>query len=170
MVHYLELIPKEVLATIVMAVVDLEKKKAFVAMIGDGSIYIDGEMHTVDCPGNAPMYLAAFLDRENFKDVWEEALVFSGTYTFNETIAVMTDGIDSFFNKKDNRYINDEEKEMVINQLLKSNSFKNEIGLARICNILQTYNHFEPKDDLSISRLTFISPIDDSIQQTGTED
>ena len=83
----------------------------------------------------------------------------------------MTDGIDSFFNKKANRYINDEEKEMVIDRLLKSNQYvTNVIGLAKHCNILQTFYNFEPKDDLSISRLTFINPIDDSIQQTGTED
>ncbi len=162
--NYLELVPKEALATIVMGAVDLQKKEVHTLMIGDGSVYVDGELHSIDCPENKPQYLAYFLHYENFVDVWRDALVFSQTQSFNNTVAVMTDGIDSFFNKQANRYIDDAEKEKVVEMLLKSDRFlKNPVGLARICNILQMNNKFEPNDDLAIVRLTFLSPIDDSI-------
>lgn len=171
-VHYLELVPKEVLATIVLAVVDLEKGEAHAIMIGDGSIYVDGHIESINCPGNQPQYLAYFLHYEEFKEVWHLSVAFSKSYKFEKTVAVMSDGIDSFFNRDAHRYVNEEERAMIIDTLLKSDRYlKSKIGLAKLCNILQTENKFEPVDDLAISRLTLISPVaNDSIQQTGTED
>jgi len=176
---YLELTMSEVLATMVLAVVDLNKKTGFAIMIGDGSFYVDGVLENIDCPNNAPNYLAHYINNDDFETVWKEAVVYSKEFVVNETVAVLTDGIDSFYINNEGRYVTDSEKEIIVERLLKSDYLlKNKVGLARICNILQdgveiekdVVKKMQPRDDLAISRLTFISPVDDSIQQTGTED
>jgi len=152
-VSYLELNIAETLSTIVYSVVNIETKEACSVMIGDGTVYVDGKIETEKPENNAPQYISLFFHK-SFEELWEED-VFCYNHTVEKTISVMSDGIDSFRNMKENRFVTDEEKEYIVEILLKNEKFfKNAIGMARKCNILEN-EKLVPSDDLSIARLVF---------------
>ena len=152
-ISYLELDLAETLSTIVFAVVNTKDKEAYSIMVGDGTTYVDGKIFTEKPLNNAPLYISFFLDK-GFDNFLKEN-VFKNYHQVEKTISVMSDGIDSFRNLKENRFINEEEKEEIVDFLLKDEKlFKNSIGMARKCNILET-KKLVPSDDLSISRLIF---------------
>lgn len=152
--YYLKLDDSEILSTIVLSAVNLKTKQAFSIIVGDGSVYIDGKINTIHPEKNAPRYITYFLEKK-YEDFWKENI---NKYTLEvkDTIAVMSDGIDSFRHYSENRYVNDAEKADIIYRFLKSKYLlDNKVGLARICNILDS-EHLAPSDDLSIAHITFV--------------
>ncbi len=152
---YLKLDYSEILSTIVLSAINLKTKQSFSIIIGDGTVYIDGEINTIHAEKNAPQYITYFLEK-NYEDFWKEN-VNKYKAEIKDTIAVMSDGIDSFKNYSENRYINEIEKTDIIHRFFKSKLFiGNKIGLAKICNILEEFSHIAPSDDLSIAHITFV--------------
>ena len=145
----------EILSTIVLSVVNIKTKQSYSVIVGDGSIYIDGIIHSINAEENAPYYISYFLSTP-FADVWEYNI---NKYSFKveRVIAVLSDGIDSFKNYNENRYVTEAEKKDIIARFLESNYLlNNKIGLARICNMLETESNIAPSDDLSIAHITFV--------------
>jgi len=154
-IAYYELDNKEALSTIVLSAVNLITKQSFSIIIGDGSVYVDGDIYTVQPEKNEPQYIAYSIKRD-FEDFWGKS-VNKYTFTIKDTIAVMSDGIDSFKKYNENRYVNEIEKADIVYRFFKSRLFlSNKIGLARICNILETEERIAPNDDLSIAHITFV--------------
>jgi len=158
--NYFVLDLTEILSTIVLSAVNLKTKQSYSIIVGDGSIYIDGKIHTIKPTNeNAPDYIAYYLT-SLFSDVWKNN-VYKYNFKIEKTIAVMSDGIDSFRNYDENRYITDDEKDEIIKRFFESGFLlNNKIGLARICNILDDKN-IAPSDDLSIAHITFVEIIED---------
>lgn len=155
-VNYLELDISEVLSTIVFSLVNIKTKKSYSVIFGDGSIYVNGETFSVHAENNAPNYIAGHLN-EQFYDVWENNCAFKRNFDVKETIAVLSDGIDSFRSYREGRYVNDIEKEDILYRFFRSGRFlDSKIGLAKICNILDSEKHIAPSDDLSIAHITFV--------------
>jgi len=152
--YYLKLDDSEILSTIVLSAINLKTKQSFSIIIGDGSVYVDGEINTIQPEKNAPRYIAYFLGKK-YEDFWSDD-VNKYKAKVKDTIAVMSDGIDSFRHYSENRYVNETEKADIIHRFFKSGYLlDNKVGLARICNILDS-EHFAPSDDLSIAHITFI--------------
>jgi hypothetical protein len=153
--YYFELDLTEILSTIVLSVVNLKTKESYSIIAGDGSIYVDGTMHTVQPNNeNAPNYISYYLS-SSFDDIWKNN-VYKYNFKVEKTIAVLSDGIDSFKNYNENRYVNEDEKNEIIKQFFESGYLlNNKIGLSRICNIFEDKN-IAPSDDLSIAHITFV--------------
>ena len=145
----------EILSTIVLSVVNLKTKKAYSIIAGDGSLYIDGKIHSINADENAPKYISYYL-QSPFPDVWENNI---NKYNFEvqKVIAVLSDGIDSFKNYNENRYVTETEKSDIIARFFESTYLlDNAVGLARICNMIEKESNIAPNDDLSIAHITFI--------------
>jgi hypothetical protein len=151
---YLKLTIKEALSTIAVSVVNIKTKNSYSVIIGDGSVYVDGMMNSIKPKDNAPDYITYYLT-STFFNIWNNN-VYKYSFKIKNTIAVLTDGIDSFKDYNENRYLNSDEKKEVIYQFFESGYLlDNKIGLARICNILDGKN-IAPSDDLSIAHITFV--------------
>ena len=102
----------------------------------------------IDMPGNAPNYMAYYLNDENI-DRFMSSLFIQKTENFSD-ISICTDGIDTF---------NTSSEINAFDFLIKDKSLiKSEAMLSRKCNILENkgINH---KDDFTIVRIIFTDEV-----------
>jgi hypothetical protein len=147
--RFIDITTIEFLSTVVYAIIHKETNR-FVAVIkGDGCVFNGGlKILDIDAPGNAPDYLAYYLERnDTFDTVWKNTSLIIG-YIENE-LAVTTDGIKSFKKLKGNV-----DEQFVVDTLLIDRRFVNlEVMLERKCKVLENVEKMVHTDDLSIIRV-----------------
>lgn len=145
----------ELLTTLVLGVVDLRTKAAFVQVIGDGLVFCDGQLSIFD-QENAPDYLGYHL-RENFTSWYakqDQKLYFEKV----KDLSLSTDGIFTFspFLVEEQEAI---EESFIIDFLL---SDQCELGNERMfVKKLYQLSHdygIKPTDDIGIVRIVLNSP------------
>lgn len=140
----------EFLSTIVYMLIDKKTSTGFGLIIGDGSIYVDGKcLLDVDPPGNAPDYLAYYLERDNTFDFMWNCIPTIGVTCEMKEIAVTTDGIKSFKALEGSVSLKNIEENLLIDKRF----IGLDVMLERKCNILENIQKTVHTDDLSIIRV-----------------
>lgn len=147
--NQLELETEELLTTLLMGVIDLPQKEAYLICIGDGLIVADGGTVEFD-QGDKPDYLAYHL-HEDF-DTWFASITQTQHFKRVSDLSISSDGILAFRNLK---YPS---QQCAIDQLIHylmvdraELEFSN--GLDRkIANLAAEWHHF-PTDDLAMIRV-----------------
>jgi hypothetical protein len=143
----------ELLSTIILLYIDIEKNTAEIIAIGDGFLQINGKKIKIDqenTPRYAAYYLDEFSDYESFENLLEEIHI--GVKTLNlKDITISTDGILSFEKFEEN------ENETDVFEFLTQDLFlsENNAMLGRKINILKTKYSLINQDDLGIVRVIF---------------
>lgn len=136
-------------STMVIAVIDTEKKTAHAAFCGDGYIFVDGES-TSNPQNNLPDYMAYHVHNMFAYEYAKSSHVVYHQFENISDITVSSDGIDTF-NDSSNRPVTDEP----VDALIKSKRFEHlDVMLERSYNILKL-NGFNHLDDISIVRVIF---------------
>lgn len=89
---------QELLSTLILGVVNVEKYKAEILVFGDGLVYVDGAKHEFD-QGDKPDYMGYHL-KEEFES-WFKSLNQNVTASNFSDLSICTDGIYSFKNYTD---------------------------------------------------------------------
>jgi Protein phosphatase 2C len=147
--HQLHLATDELLATLMLLVVNKKVNQAYIASLGDGAISFDGSIYQID-QDNMPDYPAYHL-----KDTEEDLQNYLYRNTFNienpAQISIATDGVFTF---RYQRVPDDEVDFSYTDYLLKDEGLAEyENMLARKLFILKDQHHVEPVDDVAIIRL-----------------
>ena len=139
----------ELLSTVIIGMVEENKKKAEFLAIGDGLIYVDGIPYEFE-QDDKPDYLGYHLS-ESF-DAWyeqQEQFVYVSSFT---DLSICTDGIFSFknLNNKENQWT----EKAIINYLLEDGAnFSHEMFYKNKLNSLEQQHQHLVTDDLAIIRL-----------------
>lgn len=143
----------ELLTTLVLGVVDLRTKAAFVQVIGDGLVFCNDQAHIFD-QENAPDYLGYHL-RENFTSWYAK----QGQKLYFEEVkdlSLSTDGIFTFssFQLGEQEVISES---YILDFLLKDQlELGNERMFAKKLYQLEGNYSVKPTDDLGIIRLVLV--------------
>ena len=147
--RFIDISTIEFLSTVVYSIIH-KQTGAYVTIIkGDGCVFVDyTKILDIDAPGNAPDYLAYYLERnDSFETVWNNTVITSGIA--KTEIAISTDGINSF--KTLEGSINNES---IYSTLIVDKRFINlEVMLERKCKILENIEKTVHTDDLTIIRV-----------------
>lgn len=145
----LELEVNELLATIVVGIIDTENYDGEFIVLGDGLLVVDGVCFDFD-QGDKPDYLAYHL-RENFED-WYKKQDQKKTIKNFKDLSITTDGIYSFKNLK-NRNKEKPVKEIIDYLLINREGIEfNNFLERKIRNLKDEENHVVT-DDLAIVRV-----------------
>ncbi len=143
---YLE--TNQLLATLVIAIVDEETRQAEVGVFGDGLVVCNAKYWEYD-QDNRPDYLAYHLS-EGFATWWKGQEQLLSLSEVND-LSLSTDGILSFRDFEAQEYL---DPSQAINELLISTSdWRNERMLLKQLKNLQDQTNAKPGDDLGIVRI-----------------
>lgn len=143
---YLE--PHELLATLILGIVNTNENKAEIVVVGDGLVCVDGSFKEFD-QNDKPDYLGYHLHKD-FNTWFNEHHQFLSVPEFND-LSVCTDGIFSFKNLKNRR---EQKMDSTIAEFLLVDSPDGlpENFLDRKVRLLEKENHL-PTDDVAIIRI-----------------
>ncbi|MFT5916185.1 MAG: hypothetical protein ACJAWV_002830 [Flammeovirgaceae bacterium] len=136
----------ELVSTVILLVYDFTEDFAYIVSIGDGTIVIDDEIYRIE-QQNMPDYLAYHL-KDDF-DLFFGKLPYFKIHS-PKNLAISTDGVDSFFNKKLQACPVDVTKELLVNDL----EDKKKILASKIHQFYEQHNQ-TAQDDLAIVRVVF---------------
>lgn len=150
----LSLTTLEILSTLLLCVYDRSQKQAFVHVIGDGFVAVDGVVHELD-QQNRPRYMAYYLE-EAFDD-W-----YAGQNQFfsldqPQDLSISTDGVESFRSVRP-ELMKEENMDPIKLLLCDTNLAHMPNMLTRKFNILEKRYTCHPGDDLGIVRMRFVPP------------
>ncbi len=151
---FLTIPEEELLATVLLAIHDYERKETFIGVLGDGVVVCDEEIHIYD-HDNAPDYPAQHLaNPESWKSYCESQILVKKNL---QNLAISTDGILQFRPYK--TIVTHDTETLSVDPLnfLLNNDFlaQNSNMLSRKANILDTQYGLLPMDDLGILRVIF---------------
>lgn len=134
----------ELVSTLSFSVIHSQRKEAFIVVVGDGLIAVNGDIHSFE-QDNQPNYLAYHLDKSF------EAWFYNETQHFLfeqvQDLALATDGIITFDGNK--KVAID-----VVSYLLVNQDFSdNEQMLHKKCVLLEQKHDLLPIDDLAVVRI-----------------
>lgn len=144
----------ELLATMILLVVDNHSRTAEILVFGDGFVSVNGKPELID-QDNSPDYPAYHLDELDAIDDFESWLkLHSKHYEISEIrdISIATDGIASF---QQSEAVAVEAGVPVPVDFLSDNTFllHNKSMLSRKCNILRSKYHLVNQDDIAMIRI-----------------
>ncbi|UII26073.1 protein phosphatase 2C domain-containing protein [Fulvivirga maritima] len=139
----------ELLSTLIIGIVNTKSYSAELLTIGDGAIYVDGELTEYE-QDNTPDYLGYHLN-EPF-DTWYDSLEQRKTITKFTDLSIATDGIFTFKNLEDKTKQKSESE--IVEYLLKDRTFsENANFLERKVRELSKEMKHVVTDDLAIIRI-----------------
>lgn len=146
----LHLEKQEVLSTIILGIIDTDKRKAELICIGDGLIICNGNISEFE-QGNIPDYLGYHLE-EDFEQ-WYLKQDQQLSFEHVKDISISTDGIFTF--KDFNKYNFSEKKtKEIISLLLIDNVESNETNyLKKKIGFIENHWKLRPVDDIGIIRI-----------------
>ena len=145
----LQLDKYELLATLVMAIVDTQEKTAIALVIGDGLLVVNGEFHDFD-QENAPDYLAYHLEED--PATYYQSLNHM-SFSAIEDISLSTDGAYTFSKYDINPYSQINEQELLNLLFISQEDHSNERMLLKRMEYIKDEFGLMPTDDLGIVRL-----------------
>ncbi|MEM9528922.1 MAG: protein phosphatase 2C domain-containing protein [Bacteroidota bacterium] len=139
----------DLLATIIICVIDAQSNQFEAIVIGDGLLAVDNKLYEYD-QNNKPDYLGYHVEEEF--DLWykEQQQKMSGRV--EKCIAIATDGIFTFSNDVD-ELINHEKQEAIINTLLVDSSDLTDKELQNKMDQLLQDAGLSCNDDLAIAKV-----------------
>ncbi len=150
----LSLTSLEILATLLLCVYDRSRKQAFVHVIGDGFVAVDGTVHELD-QQNRPRYLAYYLE-EPFAS-WYASQEQFFSLDRPQDLSISTDGVDSFRSIRP-ELMEEEKVDPIQLFLCDTNLIHLPNMLTRKFNILEKRYKCHPGDDVGIVRMRFVPP------------
>jgi hypothetical protein len=142
----LQLITEELVSTLILMIYDSKQEFAHIISVGDGTIVINNEIHRIE-QQNMPDYLVYHL-KEDFSSFYKKMNYFQIQSPTN--LAISTDGVDSFFDRKLQACPKDVAKDILLNDL---DDGKRAIDI-KIQQLYEQHNQIA-QDDLAIVRLVF---------------
>jgi hypothetical protein len=146
----LNLETEEVLSTLILSILDLEKKEIEIMTIGDGVICCNGILHEYE-QGDKPDYLGYHLN-EDF-EAWFEKQKQRLSFKDVKDISLSTDGIFTFKNFDDKEYELISDQQIVEFLLIDDKWQENEMMLKKKILEIENKNGLRPSDDLTIVRV-----------------
>jgi len=146
----LDLDEKELLTTLILAIVDTSGAEAEIIAIGDGVINVDGQITEID-QGNKPDYLGYHL-REDFDDWWAGQRQRYSTQDFlNLTLA--TDGVLTFRAFSHDSYRPVREEDLLRYLLDERMDEESEYMIRKQILYIENTFGLRPTDDLTVVRV-----------------
>ncbi|NJC28278.1 protein phosphatase 2C domain-containing protein [Neolewinella antarctica] len=139
----------DLLATLIIGLVDVKDNKFVAVVIGDGLIVVDGKIHEFD-QDNQPDYIGYHVDK-NFLDWYSsQDQIFSGGIEFS--MSVVTDGIFTFSNEIDEQVTVSKEQSIMKYLLIKQNPSEVNECQNKMDSLLKNES-LSTNDDLAITRI-----------------
>lgn len=148
--HELHLETEEVLSTLILGILDLEKREVEIMTIGDGLICCNGVLYEYE-QGDKPDYLGYHLT-EDF-EAWYEKQKQRLSFKNVKDISLSTDGIFTFKNFDDKEYQAISDQQIVEYLLIDDMWQENDMMLKKKVLEIEYKNGLKPSDDLTIVRV-----------------
>ena len=146
----LDLKSDEILSTLILALIDIDKKNAEIIIVGDGLIHINGENIEYE-NDNKPDYIGYHLKMD--KHIWFQTRTQRLSIPKIEDLTISTDGIHTFKNF-DGKSYEDISQEGIMKKFFKDkNELDNSNKLKKTLIEIKNDNGLMPSDDLTMIRV-----------------
>lgn len=146
----LDLRSDEILSTLILALIDMEKKNAEILIVGDGLIHINGENIEYE-NDNKPDYIGYHLNMD--KHIWFQTRTQRLSIPKIEDLTISTDGIHTFKNF-DGKSYEDISQEAIMKKFFRDkNDLDNSNKLKKTLIEIKNDNGLMPSDDLTMIRV-----------------
>ena len=146
----LDLRSDEILSTLILALIDMEKKNAEILIVGDGLIHINGENIEYE-NDNKPDYIGYHLKMD--KHIWFQTRTQRLSIPKIEDLTISTDGIHTFKNF-DGKSYEDISQEGIMKKFFNDkNDLDNGNKLKKTLIEIKNDNGLMPSDDLTMIRV-----------------
>ena len=146
----LDLKSDEILSTLILALIDIDKKNAEIIIVGDGLIHINGENIEYE-NDNKPDYIGYHLKMD--KHIWFQTRTQRLSIPKIEDLTISTDGIHTFKNFDGKSYEDISQEEIMKKFFKDKNDLDNGNKLKKTLIEIKNDNGLMPSDDLTMIRV-----------------
>jgi len=146
----LDLRSDELLATLILGLIDEESASAEMIIVGDGIIHVDGESFEFD-NDNKPDYIGYHLKMES--EIWLQTKPKRKSITNFSDLSISTDGIFTFKNHDGKTYPEFTEAQIMHAFFADKSNMDNHNMLKKNLLMIQYEYGLKPSDDLTIIRV-----------------
>ena len=146
----LDLQSDEILSTLILALIDIDKKNAEILIVGDGLIHINGENIEYE-NDNKPDYIGYHLKMD--KHIWFQTRTQRLSIPIIEDLTISTDGIHTFKNFDGKSYEVISQEEIMKKFFEDKNELDNSNKLKKTLIEIKNDNGLMPSDDLTMIRV-----------------
>lgn len=146
----LDLKSDEILSTLILGVVDLQKNSAEIVIIGDGLIHVNGKNIEYE-NDNKPDYIGYHLNME--KNLWFQTRTQKLSVDKINDLTISTDGIHTFKNFDGKSYEETNQEEIMSKFFENKKELENTNKLKKTLIEIKNENGLMPSDDLTMIRV-----------------
>jgi len=146
----LDLKSDEILSTLILAIIDIERVSAEIIIIGDGLIHINGKNVEYE-NDNKPDYIGYHLNMD--KHLWFQTRTQKLTISKISDITISTDGIHTFKNFDGKSYEETNQEEIMSKFFEDQSELDNANKLKKTLIEIKNENGLMPSDDLTMIRV-----------------
>jgi serine/threonine protein phosphatase PrpC len=147
---FLDLKREEILSTLILAVIDVQNKKADILIVGDGLVVINDKIFEFE-NDNKPDYIGYHLNSD--KETWYEENTAKLSFTQINNLVISTDGIFTFKNFDGKTYPNIDQNEINKRFFSDESDLENPKKLFKCLLELKDEYGISPSDDLTMIRI-----------------